>query len=171
MQKMRDEITTEFNNLWDDTLAKIRAYVYCICRDRNQVDDLTQECYLRAFRSWSQFDRTGTRQAWLFTIARRTCVDWFRSKNNKACISLETLSEIPQMVSDDQISDEIEIVWEAIQNLQSEYKEILYLRFSGGLNYAEMAKTLDVPLGTVRSRLHRGLKALKKKVEVQKNGT
>jgi RNA polymerase sigma-70 factor (ECF subfamily) len=167
MQTMTDQINREFNELWDDTVVKVRAYIFCICRDRNQVDDLTQECYLRAFRNWGQFDSKGPRQGWLFTIARRTCVDWFRGNTGDGHVSLDAIDELAQPACVDDNSGRIEIVWENIRQLQPEYSEILYLRFAGGLNYAEMAKTLDVPIGTVRSRLHRGLKALKSKFQGQ----
>lgn len=168
---MKNGFKTEFGKVWEQTAVKVRAYIFCICRDRNDVDDLAQECYLRALRNWGQFDGKGSRQAWLFTIARRTCVDWFRTKNKNVQISIDTLGESQEIVSEKQNPDDIATVWETIKTLKPEYKEILYLRFAGGLNYAEMAKTLDIPLGTVRSRLHRGLKALKTKIKEQKNGT
>jgi RNA polymerase sigma-70 factor (ECF subfamily) len=171
MARLKDEITIEFGKVWEQTSDKVRAYIYCTCRDKGQVDDLVQECYLRAFRNWRQCDKDGSRQAWLFTIARRTCVDWFRTKGKSVQISLDNIGEVQEVVSEKRNIDDIDAIWETIKTLQPEYKEILYLRFAGGLNYAEMAKTLDVPLGTVRSRLHRGLKALKIKIEVQKNGT
>ena len=168
---MSNEFKTEFGKVWEQTAVKVRAYIFCICRNKDDVDDLAQECYLRALRNWGQFNGKGSRQAWLFTIARRTCVDWFRTKSKGVQISLENLNETQEIVSEKQKFDDIATVWETIKTLQPEYKEILYLRFGGGLNYAEMAKTLDIPVGTVRSRLHRGLKALKTKIEGQKNGT
>jgi RNA polymerase sigma-70 factor (ECF subfamily) len=171
MPRMSNEFNVEFGKVWEQTAVKVRAYIFCICRDRNDTDDLAQECYLRALRNWEQFDGKGSRQAWLFTIARRTCVDWFRTKRKSVQISLDTLGELQEVVSEKRNPDDIEIVWEIIKSLKPEYKEILYLRFAGGLNYAEMAKTLDIPLGTVRSRLHRGLRALRTKIEEQKNGT
>jgi RNA polymerase sigma-70 factor (ECF subfamily) len=158
---MKNKTHMEFHELWDTTVARVRAYIYCICRDRDHVDDLAQECYYRAFRNWDQFQRKGPRQAWLLIIAKRTCIDWFRSKKNEDFVSLETSGEIPQIISDNQDFDQIEAIWKAIHSLQSEYKEVLYLRFAGELNYADIAETLDIPTGTVRSRLHRGLKMLK----------
>lgn len=168
---MRDGLKSEFEKVWDETAGQVRAYIFCKCRDSNDADDLVQECYLRAFRSWGQFDGRGSRQGWLFTIARRTCVDWFRSKGKSVQISLDDPDGLQEVVSEKRNPDDAATVWEMIKTLQPEYKEILYLRFAGGLNYAEMAKSLDVPVGTVRSRLHRGLKAVKTKIEGQKNGT
>jgi RNA polymerase sigma-70 factor (ECF subfamily) len=171
MPAMSHEFKTEFGEVWEQTAVKMRAYIFCICTDRDDVDDLTQECYMRAIRNWEQFDGKGSRQAWLFTIARRTCIDWFRTKSKRLQISLDNLNEFQEVASEKGKADDIEAVWEKIKSLHKEYKEILYLRFAGGLNYAEIAKTLDIPMGTVRSRLHRGLKSLRKKIEEQKNGT
>lgn len=165
MQKMGNEIKREFNCLWDDTLNKVRAYIYCICRDSSQVDDITQDCYLRALKSWKKFKGNGTRQAWLFAIARNACVDSFRAKKSKACLSLDALEIIPGTKTKKQNQYDIEAVWNTIQKMQPEYKEVLYLRFAGDLNYAEMAQALNVPLGTIRSRLHRAIKMLQEKYQ------
>jgi RNA polymerase sigma-70 factor, ECF subfamily len=171
MPRLKDDISREFAKVWERTSPKVRAYIYCMCRDRDHVDDLTQECYLRAFRNWRQCDSKGSRQAWLFTIARRTCVDWFRAKRKSVQIRLGVLDDAHEIAPENRNTEDIEAVWDTIKTLQPEYNEIIYLKFAGELSYDEMAKTLDIPIGTVRSRLHRGLKALKIKIEGQKNGT
>ena len=68
-------------------------------------------------------------------------------------------------------TDRIEVVWEAINNLNEEQKEVVDLRFAAGLSYAEMAQTLAIPIGTVRSRLHRALKAVREQIRELENGT
>ena len=129
MPRMKDGFNTEFGKFWEQTKLKVQAYIFCICRDKDDADDLAQECYLHALRSWGQFDGKGSRQAWLFTIARRTCVDWFRTKRKSVQISLDTLCEFQEVVSERRNPDDIAAVWEIIKTLQPEYKEILYLRF------------------------------------------
>ena len=68
----------EFEQFWQQTQGKVRAYMLCACPNRSDADDLTQDCYVRALRHWDRYNGAGSRIAWLFAIARNTRVDWFR---------------------------------------------------------------------------------------------
>jgi len=168
---MAGEFMMEFESVWMQTAGKVRAYMFCACGSWADADDLLQDCYLRALRGWQQFEGTGSRQAWLFGIAKRTCVDWFRRKSREnVTVGLENI-ELSDDVSSRVDTDEIEEVWGAVKGLKAEYAEVIHLRFAAGLSYAETAQVLSVPVGTVRSRLHRGLKAVREKIKGQENGT
>jgi RNA polymerase sigma-70 factor (ECF subfamily) len=161
---------TEFGQFWRQTCDKVRAYMFCASNNASDADDLAQECYLRAFRNWDRFDGRGNRQAWLFAIARNTQADWFRKRGRDARLlereRLDAVAEIP--------APEIEsadAVWQAIGKLTGEHREIVHLRFAADLSYAEIAQMLGVPVGTVRSRLHRALKAIREQIKEYDNGT
>jgi RNA polymerase sigma-70 factor (ECF subfamily) len=127
---------------------------------------MVQNCYLRALRGWEKFDRRGSRQAWLFGIAKRTCADWFRTKRRKgAAVGLANLDDFEGDLHDRSDAERIEAVWAAVEELDAERGEVVHLRFAAGLSYSEIAGALDIPIGTVRSRLHRGLKAIREKVK------
>ena len=81
---MTQRLHREFGTLWEQTRERIRAYMFCACSNPGDADDLAQECYLRALRNWDRFEGRGSRQAWLFTIARNTQVDWFRRRKRQA---------------------------------------------------------------------------------------
>lgn len=139
--------------------------MFCACNNWSDADDLAQECYLRAARSWDQFDGSGSRQAWLFTIARNAHIDWFRRRTRQEQV-LE--AESRARVSEQPVAcepDDIEVVWKAANGLRRDQRDVIHLRFAAGLSYAEMADTLKVPVGTVRSRLHRSLKMLREQIE------
>jgi RNA polymerase sigma-70 factor, ECF subfamily len=146
----------------------VRAYMFCMCRNSADADDLTQDCCLRALRAWYQFNGQGSRQAWLFGIARRTRVDWLRNKKREISKSLEQQNKA---VSEETNKNDVEKVWEAVKELNEEHKEVIHLRFAAGLSYEQIAHTLEIPVGTVRSRLHRGLKAIKENVGDWENGS
>ncbi len=169
---MKDKVTREFQEFWINTTAKVRAYMFCACENWTDADDLTQDCCLRALRAWGQFDGRASRQAWLFGIARRTRVDWYRRKKRQvAALSQENIDELQR--ADDKKPDvnEIEKIWDTVKDLSPEQSEVIHLRFAAGLNYAQIAHTLEIPIGTVRSRLHRGLKAVKEIIGEWENGT
>ena len=162
---MRTRAQAELWKLWEQTRDKVRAYMFCACSDWHDADDLAQECYLRALRNWNLFDGRGSRQAWLFAIARNTHIDWLRRQATRRKAGT-TASKVGVGTAPATYEhDEIEMVWEAVNALRRDHREVIHLRFAAGLSYAEMAEALNVPVGTVRSRLHRGLKMLRRQIE------
>jgi RNA polymerase sigma-70 factor, ECF subfamily len=166
---MTQGLEREFGTFWEQTRDRVRAYMFCACHNSSDTDDLAQECFLRALRNWSRFEGKGSRQAWLFAIARNTQADWFRKRKREARLvdpDAYAPCEMPRAESDD-----VEMVWETVSGLGPEYREAIHLRFAADLSYMEIAEMLGVPIGTVRSRLHRGLKTVRKKIEERENGT
>jgi len=169
---MRSKFKMEFDELWVQTAGKVRAYMFCACGSWLDADDMLQDCYLRALRGWHQFDRRASRQAWLFGIARRTCADWFRAKKRKAVpAGLANLDVFESSVPARSNANRVELVWGAIKELNAEQSEVVHLRFAADLSYAEIGQALGIPVGTVRSRLHRGLKAIREKIKEQEDET
>lgn len=169
---MRSRLKTEFDELWAQTAGKVRAYMFCACGSWTDADDMVQDCYLRALRGWGQFDGRASRQAWLFGIARRTRADWYRRKSRKsAAVSVGNLDDIESGSGQGQSANRIELVWGAIKELGAEQSDVVRLRFAADLSYAEIAEVLGIPVGTVRSRLHRGLKTIRQKLKEQENET
>jgi len=166
---MTRRFRAEFEKLWGQTSSRISAYMFCACGNRTDTDDLVQECYLRALRGWEQFNCRGSRQAWLFAIARRTRVDWHRkNRKRKAVVGLDNVDE-PSDGLKKPNTDQIETIWEAVKNLDEEQSEVIHLRFAAGLSYVEIAQALGIAVGTVRSRLHRALKTIRRQIEEQNN--
>jgi RNA polymerase sigma-70 factor (ECF subfamily) len=162
---MEGKLKKDFEKTWMQTSNRIRAYMYCACGTWVQADDLLQDCYLRAFQRWGQFNGTGSRQAWIFAIARNVCIDFIRSRRQ---LKSDLNDEISVWQETKIHSDEkLESIWNVINSLADEYRQVIYLRFSADLDYKEIAESLKIPIGTVRSRLHRGLKAVKDKLQEQ----
>ena len=158
-------VEREFQEFWTLTAGKVRAYMFCACENWADADDMAQDCYLRALRAWEQFDGKASRQAWLFGIARRTRIDWFRRKKREArVVGCENLEEFDKGVPDESDVDRIERIWDAAKGLNVELSQVLHMRFAAGLSYAQIAHALEVPVGTVRSRLHRGLKQIREHI-------
>ena len=139
----------------------------------SQADDLTQETMLRAFRSWHQFKSGTNVRAWLLTILRHTFINEYR-RTRRAGVTLD-VSEVeefrvfpdvqeadPEGRFFDQIIDDE--VLRAIDALPEEFREALVLSDVEDLSYAEIAKVLEVPIGTVKSRLFRARRALQKQL-------
>ena len=169
---MTGEFKQEFRDFWTKTAGKVRAYMFCTCENWSDADDMTQEVYFRALRGWNQFNGSASRQAWLFGIARRTRADWFRKKEREGTtIGSENLDEISRVASEEPDTDNLERVWDTIKDLKAEQSQVIHLRFAAGLSYAQIAQALGIPIGTVRSRLHRGLKDIREHIGNLENET
>jgi len=157
----------EFELFWRQTTGRVRSYLRWACGNEADVDDVLQECYMRALRGWDGYSGRGSREAWLFGIAKRANIDWYRRQKRHVSRSLEQVGEEALAVEPREIEGPVGIE-QMIKGLKPEQQEILYLRFAGGLSYEEITQAVGVPVGTVRSRLHRGLKELKKGIRHNK---
>ena len=162
---MKAGVEREFARFWEQTWGKVKAYMVCACGNRGDADDLAQECYLRALRNWDRFDGTGSRRGWLFAIARHTRADWFRRQFRETRVSVAAGTFEAGRTSTASDADDIDMIWRIIEGLEAEHREVIHLRFAADLSYAEIADMLHVPVGTVRSRLHRGLKAVRERIK------
>lgn len=152
-------------------LPNVARYARLLARDPADADDLTQETFLRAYRSWSTF-RPGTDcRKWLFAICRNT----FLRDRRRATrflpaddpeVELRATREVYfQAVAGGLggLFDRIDLrpaIERALQALIPEYRDVAILVDVEGCSYAEVAATLDVPIGTVRSRLYRARRQL-----------
>jgi RNA polymerase sigma-70 factor (ECF subfamily) len=137
--------------------------------DPSQAEDLVQDTMLKAYRAWRQY-RPGTNaKGWLLTILRNTFInDYRRRKLEPVAMDLEAVEphalyraveqSDPEGAFFSKIVDEK--VLEAIDALPAEFREVLVLSDIEGMRYAEIAETLQVPVGTVKSRLFRARRQL-----------
>lgn len=137
------------------------------------ADDLVQETMLRAFRSWQQYEPGTNARAWLLTILRNQFINEYRRRRRHAQATDEIAADphaVFQSVHDadpsgaffDRIVDDR--VLAAIDALPDEFREAVILVDSEGLSYEEAAKVLDVPIGTVKSRLFRARRRLQQEL-------
>ena len=122
--------------------------------DVEAADDLTQETYLRAFRALPQFEARSSVRTWLLGIARRTCADHLRGvvrrRRLEARLATESLAVPAHPDPSAQISTEA-----LLSRLSTERREAFVLTQLLGLSYEQAASTLEVPVGTIRSRVAR----------------
>jgi len=136
-----------------------------LLRDRDAAEDVVQEAYLRALRAFKQY-RGGDIKSWLLAIVRNCCMTWIakdsrndarvvRSEDEMNAISMEAagIDATPEKEYDAQ--QRAKLVRELIQALSDPLREVLLLRESEGLSYAQISGIMQIPVGTVMSRLAR----------------
>ena len=134
--------------------------------DRPRAEDLVQDTLLRAWRHRSVLDNPSTAvRAWLFTVARNIVIDEWRSRRHRSELSV---AEVPERDDPDDRTDRLLQSWvvaEAVTKLSPEHRAVLRECYYRGRSVADAARRLDVPEGTVKSRTHYALRALRLALE------
>jgi RNA polymerase sigma-70 factor, ECF subfamily len=171
-ERARDRVRFE-----EDALA-LSDQVYRVARhlvgSREEAEDLMQETYARAFRSWQSFQPGTNLRAWLLRILTNLNID--RGRRLQRQPDQQPLEEgdyylynrIESTIGDENPDEERVLerlsqnaVVDALADVQHDFRDVLVLVDIGDFSYADAAQILDIPLGTVMSRLHRGRRALK----------
>ena len=139
--------------------------------DPDDAADMTQEAFIKAYRALSGFRGDSKFSSWLYRIASNVCLDFLRSRSRHPQVSLSTVDEddratfeLPDMRQnpEEQLMKKLgmEAVRRGLEQLPEQQRQILVLRELGGLSYAELAQTLGLEEGTVKSRIFRARKRL-----------
>ena len=136
-----------------------------LVHNEHDAEDLVQEAYLRALKFFSGY-YGGDSRAWLLTIVRNTCYTWLqRNRGLRLTESIDdNLEEAGLDFADPEAlllrQADTQMVRQALQELPIEFREVVVLRELEGLTYKEIAGVVDIPIGTVMSRLKRGRQRL-----------
>jgi RNA polymerase sigma-70 factor (ECF subfamily) len=165
-----------FNNEFLPHIKSMYNFGFRLTLDRDDAKDLVQDTYLKAYRFIESFQKGTNAKAWLFRILKNSFINDYRKKSkepNKVDYQeVETYynsEDVDRQITPDlrveslnnMIGDEIS---NALNSLDVDFKTVIILCDLEGFKYEEMAKILDIPIGTVRSRLHRARNLLKEKL-------
>lgn len=134
----------------------------------DEAEDLTQEVFLKLFRALETYDRRASFETWLTRVTRNFCIDRYRRRRREeekftGDVDLDTL-RLDELTSNPDAAlaqrDEIATVRRALGTLPATYREAVTLRDVHELSYEEIARRLQLPEGTVKSRINRGRKEL-----------
>ena len=141
-------------------------------RDEAQAEDLTQDTFLKMFRALARYDPTLRFSSWLFRIAHNTAIDYLRQRRLLIATPIDDpddesdpLQELPDpsAISPERSAERSELaaaVDRALDRVRPDYRAVLVLRYQEGLEYQDIADVLGVPLGTVKTFLHRARRDL-----------
>ena len=135
-------------------------------QDRARAEDVVQETMLRAWRNFAVLDRSqGSVRAWLFTVARNIVIDDWRTRRSQNELPV---AEVPETADHRDRTDELLLSWvvaEAVTKLSREHRAVLLECYYRGASVADAAGRLGIPEGTVKSRTHYALRALRLALE------
>ena len=147
-------------------------YALKIARNADDAQDLLQETYYKAYKNYHQFENGTNSKAWMFMILKNTFINNYRkAKREPAKLDYDEIEDIYENIKSDQardnnldldfynnlLDDELS---EALSKIPSKMREVFLLCDLEGYTYEEIAEITEIPIGTVRSRLHRARKLL-----------
>jgi RNA polymerase sigma factor (sigma-70 family) len=165
-----------FNQEFMPHINSMYNFAYRLTLDPDDAKDLLQDTYLKAFRFIDSFQQGTNAKAWLFRILKNSFINDYRKKSkepskvdyqevetyyNSEDVDRQITPDLRVEALQDMIGDEIST---ALNALDVDFRTVIILCDLEGFKYEEMAKILDIPIGTVRSRLHRARNLLKEKL-------
>ena len=182
LEKLRRGDALAYERLVAEHSGDVYALLYRLTTDPEEARDLTQETFLRAFQSIARFRGDSSLKTWIYRIAinqARNRWRWWRRRKRDVTVSLDATDEhrdkplAATLPSDNSPSPEQETLAhereaqlrEALQGLRRSYREAVILRDVEGFSYEEIARTLQISIGTVKSRISRGRLELRHQLE------
>lgn len=162
-----------FNRLMQQHERRMYAVALRMCANREDAQDCLQEAMLRVYRSIGGFKGQSSFSTWVYRITMNTCLDELRRKKNRQSTSLDGLLDQGWSPADGENipekqavrSEARQILHAAIQELPDDMRSAIVLRDIHGLSYDEISRTLDINVGTIKSRISRGREKLREKLK------
>ncbi|RIW27613.1 RNA polymerase sigma factor SigW [Bacillus salacetis] len=159
-------------------LYKDKVFQICfrMLGNRHEAEDISQEAFIRAYVNIHTFNQKRKFSTWLYRIATNLCIDRIRKKKPDYYLDAEVtgtdgLTMYSQIAADGQLPEEeveeMELqaeIQRQILKLPDKYRSVIVLKYIDELSLQEISEILDLPLGTVKTRIHRGREALRKQL-------
>lgn len=169
----------DINVLVQNYRSNILRYAWSQLRDRDLAETVTQDCFLRAFRVREGFRGGCSVRTWLFTIATNLIRDYTRPKRfrfwKQADAVAVTLSGIRDRVPSRQqsmetkllVNEKLERIWNIVDSLPQEQKEVFHMRFVEGMKLTEIAQVTGMTMSAIKTHLHRGVRTIRARMQDQ----
>ncbi len=154
--------TAVMQQLHDEHAAALWGYCLRLTsHDHARAEDVMQETLLRAWRRWDRLEEShGSVRSWLYTVARNIVIDEWRSRRSRSEV---TVAEVPEVGDPDEVDRMLQswVVADALGALSVEHRAVVVECYYRGASVAQAAARLGIPEGTVKSRTHYALRALR----------
>lgn len=157
---MRAEDEAEFAELVSAVSSRLVRTAYAICGDQGMAEDAVQSALISAYRSWRRIRAANSPEAYLRKMVVNQLLGWRRRKSSRMTTSMGVGAE-PVHASHEVSVVEHEFVWAAVARLPARQRAVIVLRYYEGLSEAEIAETLGIRPGTVKSQAAAGIARLR----------
>jgi len=155
---------------------KIYHLAYRMLSNRHEAEDIVQETFLRVYRNLDRYDDKQKFSTWIYRIATNLCIDRLRKRKPTYSLDAEMNDQEGidgySIIPSDNVTPETELllsetqsmIYEAIDSLPVKYRSVMILRYLQDLSLQEISDVLDMPVTTIKTRVHRGREFLRKKL-------
>jgi RNA polymerase sigma-70 factor (ECF subfamily) len=154
-----------FDRLYEAYYNDVYQYVFYSVSHRAQAEDLTQEVFIRALLAYDRFRGESTEKTWLFAIARRAVIDWYRKKRKEVLFDFTAWKQLPshEALPDElaEAKDDTVALYKGIRQLKPNYRDVIILRSIQDLSIKETADIMGWSVTKVKVTHHRAIKKLK----------
>jgi RNA polymerase sigma-70 factor (ECF subfamily) len=156
-----------FNYLYDHYSAALYSIILNIISDRDTANDVLQEVFVKIWRQMDSYDETkGRLFTWMLNIARNASIDTVRSKGyQKSQQNRELTENVYEAGGSTQLNTDRIGLRKLVSNLREEYKVLIELSYFQGFTQDEISRMLNIPLGTVKTRMRSALTQLKQEIK------
>jgi len=162
-----------FADLADLYKDRIHQFIICILGPDREAEDIVQEVFIQIYKSLGNFRGESSFATWTYSLTRNVCRRRLRDRGREAGLFGDTDDkadyELPDMAPSTEISLENQetgkIIRAAVDGLSPLHRTVIFLSCWEHLSYAEISRALDIPVGTVRSRIHNAMAALAQKLK------
>lgn len=164
------ENPSEFSTLYDRYVQSIYRYLYYRTGSAAEAEDLTSQTFLSALEALPRYQHQGTFGAWLFRIARGKVIDYVRRRKNQLPLEDVYPAESADLLAQLAHADEVASLSALIHQLDEDEQELIRLRYTAGLPFAQIAAVLGSNENTVKKSLYRVMARLQSQLEDQHHG-
>lgn len=158
---------SDFNDLLEAQIPRLRRYARALLRDVTRADDLVQDTIVRSLAKQHLWEPGTNLRAWLFTLMHNQHVNNVRrGRREETAVDFDEISATLVATTDPTASCQLRELERGLARLPEEQREVILLVGLEGVRYDEAAAILNIPIGTVRSRLFRGRESLRKLMDM-----
>ncbi len=164
----KPDLNKEIKRLMDEYGDDVLKTSYMYLKDKYKAEDAFQEVFIKVYNKYGSFKGKSSEKTWIIRITINVCKDMLKSSWVRRTFLTDEISsenqnnDVESMVV---ANDENKALFNKVIALPREFKDIIILYYYHGYDTAEISEILDIPKGTVRSRLHRAREMLKEKIE------
>lgn len=156
---------------------KIYHLAYRMLNNRHEAEDVVQDTFLRVYKNLERYDENQKFSTWIYRIGTNLCIDRLRKRKPTYSLDAEMndqegIDGYAMIPSEDRtpeteymLSETQQMIRQAIDTLPAKYKTVMILRYLQDLSLQEISDVLDMPVTTIKTRVHRGREFLRKKLE------
>ncbi len=146
--------------------SRVRVFLLRLCRDAALADDLAQDCFLHAWEKLGSYRGTGSFAGWLLRIAWTTFLQSKRSRDRYRAV-LDGVAQSGTVPDQTEAVDEVTDLDRLLAVLTREERAVMILSYACGLSHSEISVATDLPVGTVKSIIHRGKLRIRERFEIK----